>query len=124
MSELPDDPKAYRQLQNRVLDLYAAVQVLMLLGIAVLIVYVIRLGPITGPGTTESFGLAVAMIFLMGALVVHLTDRAYRVWPLGRKFEPKNPGPVTAEAQVRFLKVLVIVLAGAAIAYILGSLLA
>ncbi len=96
----------------------------MLLGIAVLAVYVIRLGPLTDPGAQESFGLAIALMSMMGALIAHLTDRTYRVWPLGRKFAPKNPGPVAAEAQVRFLKVIVIVAAGAAIAYVLGGLIA
>ena len=106
------------------LDLYAAIELLSLLGIAVLIVYAVRLGPLTSPGAQESFGLAVALMFLLGALVTHAIDRTYRVWPLGRRFEPTPPGPVTASAQVRFLKVLVLVIAGAAIAYILGGLIA
>jgi len=113
-----------RRIRNRVLDLYTAAQVLLLLGIAVLIVYAIRLGSLTGPGAQESFGLAVGLMFLMGAAVVHLADRTYRVWPLGRRFTPTPPGPVTAQAEVRFLKVLVLVLAAAAIAYVLGGLIA
>ena len=126
MSEEPGAPdeREFKRLQNRVLDLYTAVQVLMLLGIAVLILYAIRLGPLTSPGAEESFGLAVALMAIMSAVVVHLVDRTYRVWPLGRRFSPKNPGPVTVEAQARFLKVLVIVLAAAAIAYVLGGLIA
>ncbi len=124
MSETAPDERDLTRLRNRVADLYTAVQVLMLLGIAVLIVYAIRLGPLTSPGAEESFGLSVALIFLMGALVVHLVDRVYRVWPFGRRFRPKDPGPVTVQAQARFLKVLVVVLAAAAIAYILGGLIA
>ncbi len=124
MSSDLSDPAELRRLQNRVLDLYTAVQVLMLLGIAVLIVYTVLLGPLTSPGAEESFGLAVALMAMMGALVVHLADRTYRVWPLGRKFSPKPPGPVTPQAEVRFLKVLVIVIAGAALAYVLGGLIA
>jgi hypothetical protein len=123
---LSDDPSEseFRRVRNRVLDLYAAVQVLMLLGIAVLIVYAVRLGPLTSPGAEQSFGLAVGLMFIMGAVVVHLTDRTYRVWPLGRRFTPTAPGPVTNEAWARFLRVLVIVLAGSAIAYVLGTLIA
>jgi hypothetical protein len=106
-----------------VLDLYAAVTVLMLLGIAVLIVYAARLGPLTSPGAQESYGLAVALMFLMAAAVVHVVDRTYRVWPLGRKFRPSPLGPVDEAAQLRFLKILVVVLAAAAIAYVLGGLI-
>jgi len=114
----------FRRVRNRVLDLYAAVQVLMLLGIAVLVVYVVRLGALTSPGAEQSFGYAVALMFIMGAVIVHLTDRTYRVWPLGRRFTPTPPGPVTTQGWVRLLKVLVIVCAGAAIAYVLGTLIA
>jgi hypothetical protein len=110
--------------QERVLDLYAAITVLMLLGIAVLILYAVRLGPLTSPGAQESFGLAVALMFLMAAVVVHVVDRTYRVWPLGRRFRPRSLGPMSEAAQVRFLKILVVVLAGVAIAYVLGGLIA
>lgn len=122
MSDPP--PPDLRRIRNRVLDLYVTVQVLMLLGIAVLIVYCFRLGPLTSPGAEQSFGIAVGLMFIMAAIVVHITDRTYRVWPLGRRFTPTPPGPVSTQAEVRFLKVLVIVLAGAAIAYILGTLIA
>ncbi len=124
MSDAPSSELDLRRVRARVLDLYAAIEVLLLIGIAVLTVYAIRIGPLTSPGAQESFGIAVSLLFLMGALILHLVDRTYRVWPLGRKFEPTPPGPVTADAQVRFLKVVVIVLAGAAIAYILGGLIA
>jgi hypothetical protein len=120
----PTSDREFRRLQGRILDLYAAVQVLMLLGIAVLTVYSIQLGPLTSPGAQESFGLALALMFLMGGLIFHLIDRTYRVWPLGRRFRPTPPGPVSTQAQVRFLKVLVIVAAAAAIAYVLGGLIA
>jgi hypothetical protein len=96
----------------------------MLLGIAVLIVYAIRLGPLTSPGAEQSFGYAVALMFLMGAVIFHVVDRTYRTWPLGRRVKPKWPGYVTVEAEVRFFKILVVVAAGAAIAYILGGLIA
>ena len=113
MSE-PSSDVEYRRVRARVLDIYTSVEVLLLLGIVVLIVYSIRLGPLTSPGAQESFGIAVSLMFLMGALILHLVDRTYRVWPLGRKFEPTPPGPVTTEGQVRFLKVLVLVIAAAA----------
>ena len=117
-------PSELRAVQERVLDLYTAVTVLMLLGIAVLLVYAVRLGPLTSPGAEESFGIAVALMFLMAALIVHTVDRTYRAWPLGRKFRPTPLGPVSEEAQARFLRILIVVAAAAAIAYILGGLIA
>ncbi len=118
------DPELDRRTAvRRVLDLYSATTLLMLLGIAVLIVYVLRLGPLNGPGVQESFGLAIALMALMGAVLFHVLDRTYRSWPLGRKFRPTPPGPVTEQSQVRFLKVLVLVLAAAAVAYLVGGLL-
>lgn len=112
------------QLRRRVLDLYDAVTVLMLLGILVLIVYSIRLGPLTTPGAEQSFGYALALMFLMSAVIVHLVDRTYRVWPLGRRLVPTPPGPVTVDAEVRFLKIVIVVAAAASIAYLLGGLIA
>ena len=117
---LPSDLRATRE---RILDLYTTVTVLMLLGIAVLIVYAVRLGPLTSPGAQESFGIAVALMFLMAALIVHTVDHTYRVWPLGRKFRPTARGPISEEAQARFLRILIVVIAAAAIAYILGGLI-
>ncbi len=105
-----------------VLDLYAATYLLMLLGIAVLVVYVVRLGPLTSPGAEQSFGYAIGLMALMGAVLFHIADRTYRSWPLGRKYTPATPGHVTEAAQVRFLRVLVFVLAAAAVAYLLGGL--
>ena len=53
--------------RERTLALYDAVTVLMLLGIAILIAYSIRLGSLASPGAQESFGLAIALMALMGA---------------------------------------------------------
>jgi hypothetical protein len=114
---------AFRRLRRRVLDLYDAVTFLMLIGIAVLVVYAIELGPLTSPGAEESFGLAVALMFLMGALIVHLVDRTYRVWPLGRRITPTPPGPITPAAEARFLAILIFAVAVAACAYVIGGLL-
>jgi hypothetical protein len=112
-----------RRLRRRILDLYDAVTVLMLIGIGVLVVYCILLGPLTTPGAEESFGLAVALMFLMSAMIVHLVDRTYRVWPLGRRVAPPTPGPVTARDQARFLMALIVVIAIGAGAYIIAGLL-
>jgi len=120
----PPSPAELRRIRNRLLDLYAAVTILMLLGIAVLIVYAIELGPLTSPGAEQSFGYAVALMFLMGAVIFHLVDRTYRVWPLGRRIRPTWPGFVTLQGEIRFFKVLVVVAAAAAIAYVLGGLIA
>jgi hypothetical protein len=106
-----------------VLDLYDAVTYLMLIGIGVLVVYSIELGPLTSPGAEQSFGYALALMFLMSALIVHLVDRTYRVWPLGRRITPTPPGPVTARAQARFLALLVFAIGAAAIAYVLAGLI-
>jgi len=120
-----DDParEEFLRTRRRVLDLYDSVTFLMLIGIGVLIVYAIRLGPLTTPGAQESFGLAAGLMFLMAALLVHLVDRTYRVWPLGRRFVPTPPGPVTVQAQARFLAILIFVIAAAGIAYVIGGLL-
>jgi len=113
-----------RELRRRVVNLYDGVTFLMLVGIAVLIVYSIELGSLASPGAQQSFGYAVALMFLMSAVIVHLVDRTYRVWPLGRRFRPTPPGPVTPHAQARFLAILVFVIGAAAIAYVLGGLIA
>ena len=116
-------PPTRAELQERVLSVYAAVVLLMILGIAVMAAYAIHLGPLTNPGAQQSFGYALALMSLMAAVLFHVVDRTYRAWPLGRRFQPSDPGPVTADAQVRFLKVVVFVLAAAAIAYLLAGLL-
>jgi hypothetical protein len=113
----------YLRLRRKVLDLYDAVTFLMLIGIGVLVVYAIRLGSLTSPGAQESFGLAVGLMFLMAALMIHLVDRTYRVWPLGRRITPTPPGPVTDQSQARFLGILIFVIALAACAYVVGGLL-
>lgn len=119
MSDLAPDLK---RAQDRILSVYAAVVLLMLLGIAVLIVYTIRLGPLTSPGAESSFGFALSLMSVMGAVLFHVVDRTYRTWPLGRRFRPSALGPVTPEAQVRFLMLVTLVLAAAAIAYVIGGL--
>jgi len=111
-------------LQRRTLDRYAVVTLLMLVGIAILVAYAIRLGPLTSPGAQQSFGYAVALMALMGAVIFHVADRTYRVWPLGRRVRPTPPAPITLDSWVRFLKVLIVVLAVAGIAYMVGELLA
>jgi hypothetical protein len=121
----PEPPTAeVRQIRNRLLDLYTAATALLLIGIGVLIVYSIRLGSLTSPGAQQSFGYALALMFLMAAVIVHFVDRIYRVWPFGRRIRPAWPGYVSVEGEVRFLKVLILVVAGAAIAYVLGGLIA
>jgi hypothetical protein len=123
-SDGPDPERAEMlRLRRRVLDLYDAATYLLLIGIAVLVVYCIALGPLTSPGAQESFGLAVALMFLMSALIVHLVDRTYRVWPLGRRITPTPPGPVTPHAQARFLAVVIFVIALAACAYVIAGLI-
>ncbi|MGC2289851.1 MAG: hypothetical protein WA688_08360 [Thermoplasmata archaeon] len=109
--------------QHRVLNLYAAVMILMLGMIALLSVYAIRLGPLIGPGVEESFGLAVALLFLSAALIVHIVDRVYRVWPLGRSVTPMFPGFITARGVANLVKILIIVGAGAGIAYVIATLI-
>jgi len=120
----PPPTAEVRRLRNRLLDLYTAIVLLMLLGIAVLIVYSIQLGALTSPGAEQSFGYALALMFLMGGVIFHLVDRIYRLWPFGRRLSPTWPGYVTVEAEIRFFKVLVVVAAAAAIAYVLGGLIA
>jgi hypothetical protein len=125
LSSPPLDRDAYLRLRRRVLDLYDAITYLMLFGIAVLVVYAaVLIGPLDSPGAQQSFGYALALMFIMSAVIVHLVDRTYRVWPLGRRITPVAPGPVSVEAQARFLKILIVVIAGAAIAYLIGGLLA
>lgn len=107
----------------RVLQLYQAVIVLMLLGIVGLFVYVVRLGPLLGPGVEESFGLAVAAMFVMGALLTHLIDRIYRSWPLGRRFRPATPLPVTPQGTATWISWFVVAAAIAGGAYIVAQLI-
>ena len=109
--------------QDRQLRLYLVISVLMLLGLGGLTVYSIQLGPLVGPGVESSFGYAVALMFLMGATLVHCVDRMYRLWPLGRRVRTQAPGAVTDRTLATFVKVLVVVAAAASIAYVLGGLI-
>jgi hypothetical protein len=111
------------RVQHRVLNLYAAIMILMLLVIALLIVYAIRLGPLIGPGVEESFGFAIALLFLAAALLADVVDRVYRVWPMGRGVPTMFPGFITARGAANALTILVIVCAGAAIAYVIATLI-
>lgn len=106
-----------------VLRYYQAITLLMLAAIGLLIVYTLRLGPIVGPGAESSFGYAVALMFLCAALLVHLIDRTYRVWPEGRRVRPPVPSEVTDRSLARAAIVLVVILVGGAIAYIVATLI-
>ena len=108
---------------RRVLSLYQAITVLMLLGIGGLALYAFRLGPLVGTGVEDSFGLAVAAMFLMGALLAHLADRTYRGWPLGRRFRPSPPLPVTPRAAAGALTWVVLLATVAGVAYVIAQLL-
>ena len=109
--------------QDRVLNLYAATILLMLVAIGILVVYCIRLGPLVGVGVERSFGFAVALLFLCGALITHVVDRTYRVWPEGRSVHPAFPGFFTARGYANAVKILILVAAAAAIGYIIATLL-
>ena len=122
MTDARTDAEIVR-LSERTLSLYIATAVLMLVGLAVLSVYVLQLGDLTGPGVEQSFGYAVSLMFLMSAMMIHLVDRTYRLWPLGRRVQSPDPGPVTDRGWAIFLAVAVLVAAGASIAYIVAGLL-
>ena len=107
---------------RRILSLYQAVTVLMLLGIGGLALYAFKLGPLVGPGVETSFGLAAAAMFLMGALLAHIADRTYRSWPLGRKFRPATPSPVTPRSAATTVTWLVVLAAALGIAYVVAQL--
>jgi hypothetical protein len=114
----------FDRVRSRVLTLDIIAMVLLLVGVGALALYSFELGPLVGPGVESSFGLAVALMFLMGALIVHIVDRMYRSWPLGRRFGPTAPGPVTEIAWARLIAVIIVVVAGGTIAYVLGGILA
>lgn len=107
----------------RILRLYEATVILAVAGILGLVVYVVRLGAIVGPGVQSSFGFAVALMFLFAALATHVVDRIYRSWPFGRKFVPTAPGPVTDRSVANFLLVVLLLAVLGGGAYILGSLM-
>ncbi|MFZ0830271.1 MAG: hypothetical protein WCB18_08390 [Thermoplasmata archaeon] len=124
MSDSAALPAAFvHQVQDRVLNIYAAVLILMLATIGLLVVYCIQLGPLVGPGVEQSFGLAVALLFLCAAMIAHIVDRTYRVWPEGRSVHPTFPGFFTDRGVANFVKILVIVGAGATIAYVIATLI-
>ncbi len=116
-------PPSFAELRRRVLNLYDAVTFLMLIGIGVLIVYCLRLPSLSNPGAQQSFGYAIALMALMGAVIVHLVDRTYRVWPLGRRITPTPPGYVSVQSQSNFVRALIVIVAIAGIAYLVGALL-
>ena len=122
-STLSPEEQAYLSLRARTLRLYAIISGLMLAGIAGLALYCFRLGPILGPGVTASFGYAVALMFLMGTVLVHILDRLYRVYPFGRRLHPAAPGPLGDAEIATFLRVVVIIATVGALGYILGSLI-
>lgn len=111
-----------RALRQRVLAWYDLVTVLMLIGIAVLVSYMVRLGTLVGPGVEESFGLALSLTFLMAAVLFHIVDRTYRSWPLGRRTVPPVPGVFTEKTWLTVLKWLTVAAAAGALAYILSGL--
>jgi len=112
-----------RQVQDRVLNIYAAVLILMIATIGLLTLYCIRLGTLVGPGVEQSFGIAVALMFLCAAMITHIIDRTYRVWPEGRSVHPTFPGFFTERGAANFVKILILVGAGATIAYVIAVLI-
>ncbi len=110
-------------LQRQVLELYSVVTVLMLVGIAVLIYYVLSLGSLSAPGNERSFGFAIALMSLMTAAIFHVIDRSYRVWPLGRRFRPTPRPLLTTVSWVTLLKVVLLAATVAAVAYLLAGVL-
>ncbi|MGA8276523.1 MAG: hypothetical protein WB789_05830 [Thermoplasmata archaeon] len=124
MSSAELTPVEFSRLRARVLDLYSGIIAIMIVGIAILAAYIILwVGPLTSPGAQESFGLALALAFLMATVAVHLVDRMYRVWPLGRTVHPTRPAPVNDRDVARFFRWAVVVATAAAVAYLLGVLL-
>lgn len=121
---MADYLEAHRsQAAAKTLELYNATTVLLLLGIGGLAIYAFRLGPLVGPGVEESFGLAAGAMFVMGALLVHLVDRTYRSWPLGRKFRPETPPAVSPAGTARLVTWLIVLAAAAGIAYVVAQLI-
>ena len=117
------EPLSYPTARARVMNLNLAIASLALVTIGVLVGYVILLGPLVGPGVEESFGLAVGLLFLFGALLVHVVDRAYREWPEGRRVLPPAPAPITNRDVARVLGYVVILAAALLIAYLLAGVL-
>lgn len=112
-----------RTAAERTFRLYFAVDVVMILGILLLLAYSISLGPIVAPGVQESFGIALGLMFVMAAIIAHTVDMTYRTWPLGRRVHPPTPRPVSSRGMATAIKVVIVIAAGLAIAYVLGSLI-
>lgn len=112
----------YVRLRERTLSLYLAITVISILAILALVGYSIMLGPLVGPGVESSFGFALALLFLFGALLFHVVDKLYRTWPTGRRVRVDVPPPVTDLTIARFLRVVVVVAAALAIAYVFAQL--
>ena len=110
------------RLRDRVLNLYSATILLMIVVILVSIAYSIHLGPLVGPGVEESFGLALALMFLAAALIAHLVDWTYRVWPTGRTVTPPFPGIVTDRGIANLIKVAIFVAVAGGVAYVIAQL--
>lgn len=124
MSETPSlSPEELSRLRRQLLRIYEVVAGLSVFGILVLVAYSIRLGPIVGPGVESSFGLAVALMFLEGALLVHIVDRIYREWPLGRRVAPDWRGAVSDADIARFLMVIVFAAALGSVAFLFWGIL-
>jgi hypothetical protein len=123
LSSVALSSEAVERLQHRVLNLYTAVMLLMLVTIGLLVVYALRLGPLIGPGVESSFGLDLALLFISSAILVHIVDQTYRVWPLGRSVLPAFPGLLTDRGYANALRVLVLVAAAVAIAYVFATVL-
>ncbi|MCI4319933.1 MAG: hypothetical protein L3K23_07380 [Thermoplasmata archaeon] len=122
MSEFADGARL-ASVQRRLLRLYLVISVLMLLGLGGLTVYSIALGPLVGPGVEASFGYAVALMFLMGATLVHCVDRMYRLWPFGRRVRTQAPEVITDRSLASVAKWFVLAAGAAAVAYVLGGLI-
>jgi hypothetical protein len=123
LSETEASPElmAFRSPRERVLNLYAAILALMLVGIGILTIYILQLGPLVGPGVEQSLGFAIALMFLMAALMVHTAEATYRLWPLGRRFQPTPPGPVSDRMIATFLRILVVVSAVGVLTYLIAG---
>ena len=110
-------------MRDRVLNLYAATILLMIVAILVLIGYSIKLGPLVGPGVEQSFGVALALMFLAAALIAHLVDWTYRVWPAGRTVTPPFPGIVTDRGLANLIRVVIFVAVAGGVAYVVALLI-
>jgi hypothetical protein len=116
-------PAELARARSRILSMYFSVVAISILAIAVLIAYIVSLGALVGPGVESSLGFALALLFLLAALLVHLLDRAYREWPLGRRVHPTAPGSLSAASMVTVVRWVVVAAAAAIIIYLLATLL-